>query len=115
MGLDMTMYLECETGNKENPTEKIYIFSKGITHNLARMATEANLYVPIWLADGHKAKDVLPELESGYVSLCSEKKQLKKQFTPKNGFGSWEVLEEFVREMIETCKKYPNAVIEVDK
>lgn len=94
-----------------------YVFDYNITHNLNKMAEEANLYKALWRPEeiaATKAKHVIEILSNGLVELvCNE--DYYKGFNPDNGWGSYEGLVKFVAKYLNACIKYPNASIEVSR
>lgn len=52
------------------------VFWRNITHNLTKMADQADLYVPLWRPEENNvshARDLVPLLESGLAKLGCEK------------------------------------------
>ena len=95
--------------------ETVEFFSRNITHNLGKMADEAGLYEACWRPNENgimEAKQLIPVLESGLARLL-EGEDYYKQFSPKNGWGNYNVLVRFVETYLEACKKYPNAEVSV--
>ena len=103
--MSLDVYFEDDYGDK--------FHDMNITHNLNRMAEAANLYYPLWRPEEIgivKAKDNLQNLVSGLSLLLSEPDKFK-EFSPYNGWGTYEGLCEFVLEYILTIHKYPDAII----
>ena len=98
-------------------TESRTAYHANITHNLNEMAGEAGLYKAMWRPDEHgytTAKQILPILKHGLAVLELTPSRFEK-FNPKNGWGSYEVLVEFVREYIAACEEFPEAEIRVSR
>jgi len=89
-----------------------------ITHNLAEMASKSPfLYEALWKPEGigvSKAKEVEPFLVKGLQDLKNDPEKFKHH-NPKNGWGSYEVLVEFVEEYLNACIENPEAEIEISR
>lgn len=99
----------------DDMTDELY--TANITHNMTEMASKAGLYGALWHPEENgweHAKDLLPTLSSGLKKLY-EKPEYFKQFNPENGWGSYELLVEFVEGYMKACIKYPKAVINVSR
>jgi hypothetical protein len=110
------------------------LYESNITHNLTEMADKAGIYNTIWrpykllknynldenadyklqldFEDNNKvyAIDLIENLENGYKKLRDNHKYFQS-FNPKNGWGSYETLLNFVVCYLDECKKYPNGLI----
>lgn len=89
------------------------VYSANITHNLARMADEAELHKPMWRPREvgiETAAQLIEPLKAGLALLESDPERFK-QFNPKNGWGDYEGLVEFVRKYLEACEQYPAATV----
>jgi hypothetical protein len=103
MGLDI--YLE------ESNAEVLY--RDKITHNLSSMAMAVELYIPLWHPEEigvNKAGELVPILKKGLLRLLSDPEKYR-ELNPKNGWGSYEFLVEFVTRYIIFCTTYPEATI----
>lgn len=92
---------------------EIYVFGKNITHNLGEMADKAGIYYALWRPEEKgwdKAIDIVPVLEKGLDKL-KKKPDYYKKFDSPNGWGTYKHFVSFVEEVLENCKKYPNAAI----
>jgi len=98
-------------------TEEGYVFDWNITHNLAKMASEAGLYNALWnpeKVESTKAEHLTEVLKEGLLELvCNE--EYYKTLNPSNGWGSYEGLVKFVSKYLIACTQYPNADIEVSR
>lgn len=106
---------------KEPVTVKPYttdeVFSANITHNLGEMADRAGIYYALWRPDEIEckyAKDIIEKLEEG-LRLLKKYPDFFKEFDSENGWGIYEHFVPFVEEVLEACKKYPDARIEVSR
>ena len=99
---------------KVKPTS---VYSANITHNLGKMAEKAGIYKALWRPEEigiKKAKDLIPILEAGLEKLKRKPAYFKK-LNPKNGWGSYEDLIEFVENYLAACRENPTAKIEVSR
>lgn len=92
-----------------------------ITHNLGKMADavklsdDLTLYHVLWRPDEHGlvyAADIVDYLFKGLEILKRDPKKFR-QYNPKNGWGSYEGLVEFVRKYLDACLENPDAEIGV--
>lgn len=97
--------------------ESEYVFDKNITHNLGRMAAEADLYAAMWEPEKKgwtRAGQIIPALEAGLAKLLADPDKYR-QFNPINKWGRYESLVAFVEEYLAHCNIHPNAVITVSR
>ncbi len=95
--------------------EEDYYYTDNITHNLNKMAKEADLYNALWHPEKlniTKAADLIDILREGLHKLKLDPDKYTK-FNPENGWGSYETLVEFVDNYLNACYKFPDAEIEV--
>lgn len=100
-----------------NRIQETEVFSSNITHNLGRMADKAGIYYALWRPDEKGwafAKEIIPTLEKGLKKL-KDKPEYFKKFDAKNGWGTYEHFVPFVEEILEACKKYPDATISISR
>lgn len=93
--------------------DDVEIFSRNITHNLGKMASEAGIYEALWHPDrkGWKiASDVVEVLEKGLTDLKS-RPDFFKTFDSPNGWGIYEHFIPFVEAVLAACKNNPAATI----
>jgi len=99
---------------KTMPTE---IYTRNITHNLNKMADAAGIYKHLWQPDEigiTKAAELIEPLQTGLALLKSDPERFKA-FNPKNGWGTYEGLVEFVEDYLNACEKDPDADIEISR
>lgn len=87
------------------------VFSANITHNLGKMAEAAGLYYALWRPEEipvTTASELIPILEKGLEDLKA-RPEYYAQFNSENGWGMYEHFVPFVEEVLEACKKYPDA------
>ena len=101
------------------------VFHANLTHNLVNMAT----HVEVDASRGLSLYDILWDvLEIGYdtakhilVYLCNaltfmrENEAMLKEYNPKNGWGTYELLYRVVKEYSIACIEYPDATIEISR
>jgi hypothetical protein len=103
----------CDNEHKSIFSETVY--EANITHNLGEMADAAGIYQCMWRPEEiniKKAKDMIEILEKGYEDLINNAMKYHK-YSPKNGWGSYEGLCNFVLKLIEACIKYPDSNVRV--
>jgi hypothetical protein len=92
----------------------VFVFDANITHNLAPMAREAELYKSLWRPEelGHKlAGDLIEPLTDGLEKLRADPERFKK-LNPENGWGDYEALVTFVELYLAACQANPDAKVE---
>jgi hypothetical protein len=92
-----------------NPTK---VYSANITHNLAKMAREADLYF-LWHPEDHAiniASDMTSRLKAGIDKLKNNPEHMKK-FNPSNEWGSYEGLLRFAEGVLDACEMNPTAKV----
>lgn len=97
----------------EHETDEV--FSANITHNLNKMADAAGIYHHLWRPDEigiTVASELIEPLTQGLATLRGQPERFQK-LNPANGWGSYEVLVEFVREYLAACIRYPTAEVSV--
>ena len=92
------------------------VFSANITHNLTSMAEEAGLYDALWHPENIGAvyaRDIIQALEDGHDLLLFDEDRFTKYDAP-NGWGTYEHFVPFVKECLDACRAFPEAIIESD-
>ncbi len=93
------------------------VYDNNITHNLTTMADAAGLYECLWHPEKvgvARAEHLIVPLEQGLARLLSDPEKYRT-FNPKNGWGSYERLVEFVQRYLEACRENPDAVVRVSR
>jgi len=93
------------------------VYDSNITHNLGVMAERAGIYKCLWRPEEleiTKAEQLIKPLEDGLEFLKSSP-EIFIPLSPKNGWGSYEGLVQFVEKYLEACKENPDAEIEVSR
>ena len=94
--------------------ESDVVYHANITHNMSKMAEEADLYTAIWHPEVSEAYKLIGPLSDGYMKLIDDPAKFKK-FNPENGWGSYENLVQFVAGLLMACARYPLARIRVSR
>ena len=102
---------------EENEFETKCVFDANITHNLNKMAMEAGIYEACWSPEeinATKASEIIPILEKGYEVLKSNPEYFQR-FNSENGWGTYKDFLPWVKEYLDACKEYPDAIIEISR
>jgi len=102
--------IKCELDDSE-------VYTANITHNLGKMAAEAQIYECLWRPDeigATKAKDLIAPLTDGVELLRSDPDRFKIH-NPTNGWGDYDGLVVFVTRYLCMCERYPNAEVDVSR
>lgn len=108
------------------------VFQANITHNLGEMADKAGIYNALWrpyrlIYEGYefkdydeeskfeesvtiKAKQLIKPLREGLHKLLDNPEEYKK-YNPDNGWGTYEQLVELVKNYLDACYKYKEAIV----
>lgn len=101
--------------NEDDETDEV--FHANITHNLGQMATKAGIYDYLWRPDENgitKAYEIIDTLETG-IKLMVDAPDVFKRLNPKNGWGSYDQFLPWLRNVLNACKKYQEATIQVSR
>jgi len=91
--------------------QPVDVFQANVTHNLVKMAKEADLYECLWRAEENgleQAKDLVEPVTKGLAILRADPERFRK-FNPENGWGSYDYLVEFCESVLGGCAKHPEA------
>jgi hypothetical protein len=111
---------ECECphcGNVHTREYREEFFGSNITHNLGRMAVEAEIYQHLWRPEEigiSKARQLIEPLENGLSRMKSDPDKFKK-FDAPNGWGLYIHFVPWVERYLEACKQYPDADVSVSR
>ena len=97
------------------PVDEGEVFSRNITHNLGKMASEAGLYEAMWCPDEQgwtHARDLIEPLRDGLATLHSDPERFE-DFNPANGWGDYDGLLDFAASYLAACMKWPDAEVRV--
>lgn len=123
MSLDVSLLRKFHISYDEGKTlieKQEYVYESNITHNLAEMADKARLYNALWhpenleLKNPVKAEDIIPLLEKGLKDL-EDRPEYFEKFNAENGWGTYIHFVPFVRNYLNACKEFPQALVEVDR
>jgi hypothetical protein len=98
-------------------SEDTNVFWANITHNLNRMADEAELYKALWRPDENgmtRASQLIEPLQAGLALLRGDRQRFEV-FNPENGWGDYDGLVSFVEDYLEACQEYPDALVYVSR
>ena len=92
------------------------VYEANITHNLAGMADAAGIYVTLWNADKQTttAFDLIQPLQWA-IDDMEKRPDFYKHFDAENGWGTYDDFVPWLEELLEACKMYPNAKVEISK
>lgn len=93
------------------------VHSANITHNLGRMASEADLYMCLWRSDElgiETARGLIGPLSRGLAILLGDPERFMA-LKPPNGWGSYEGLATFAAELLKAASDFPDALIEISR
>ena len=91
------------------------VFEANITHNLGGMAAAADLYRYLWRAEESGVTcvaDLLAPLEKS-IALMLEDPERFEQLDAPNGWGTYAQFVPWLQRLLEACKEYPTATVEV--
>lgn len=94
----------------------ISVFEYNITHNLGEMAKKVGIYKHLWHPEElhiTTAKYLIKPLTKGLIKLKKSPKKYKK-YNPKNGWGNYYTLVNFIEKYLSACIKNPVADIETN-
>ncbi len=92
-------------------------FHYNITDNLGAMADAAGVYKHLWRpeeVDVTKASQLIEPLKDGLATLQSDPAKFCA-LNPKNGWGNYENLMEFVTDYLAACIRMPEANVRVSR
>lgn len=87
------------------------LFEANISHNLNTMSERAGLYEVLWRPEEigiTVASQMIKPLIEGLKWLKSDPPKFKA-FNPKNGWGNYEGLCDFVQKYLDACTEFPFA------
>ena len=112
MSLDVSLYIEVDTGSKE--PHWLELHDANYTHNVTPMWAEAGVYEMLYGYDEWErprvalASEMIPVLEEGRRRMEAE--PLKYiAMNPPNGWGDYGTALEFLRGLLRACKEHPKA------
>jgi hypothetical protein len=112
MSLDITLYKTTSSPDKGEIQKTL--FEANITHNLGKMASEADLYLPLWRSEktGINFASDLAEILKTKTFIMKAFPAYYKEFDSPNGWGTYEQFLRWLDKLLAACIEYPNARIE---
>lgn len=105
--MSLDIYLTDATGR--------VVYSANYTHNVTKMADAAGLYAPLWRPPtGTRALDLIAPLTFGVTSMALNQKYFET-FDSPNGWGKWESFLPWCARLLQACRDYPSAYVEVSR
>lgn len=109
MSLDFHLFTEIDLGGPE--PLRVDIDSFNVTHNLGAMARACGLYEPLWRPEEHFpepniARDLIDPVRYGLSVLLADPTHYRT-FDPENGWGNYDILVEFVTDVLNALESYP--------
>jgi hypothetical protein len=112
MSLDITLYVDVDTGGSE--PHRVDLYHANYTHNCNKMADEAGLYEYVWRTDEcddiRTAGDLIPHLRRGIAEMRSDPARFQKH-NPTNGWGSYASFVPWLERYLKACEEHPKARI----
>lgn len=103
--------VEPVTFHPEDGGDTTDVYWRNITHNLNKMADAAGIYKALWRPEElgiTKAQQLIEPLRDGLALLKSDPATFKL-FNPKNGWGDYDGLVDFVADYLRACVENPDA------
>lgn len=100
-----------------NAPRVVQVYSDNITHNLNTMAEVVGIYDQLWRPDEigiTKASQLIEPLTDALKRLMDAPEKFAR-LNPKNGWGSYDELVQFVRAYRDACEASPDADVEVSR
>lgn len=115
MSLDVYLYFPVDVGREE--PEEHTVYNANVTHNLAKMASEAGIYECLWRPDEHgieQAEQIIEPLAKGLADM-RDRPHHYTPMNPSNGWGSYERFVPWCEKYLEACREYPKASVRVSR
>lgn len=99
----------CTPGDTETTT----VWHRNITHNLTQMAMAAGLYEALWRPDESgltHASMLIDPLAAGLGRLKAAPTKFER-LNPENGWGSYDLLVDFVESALAACRAHPTCTV----
>ena len=106
----------CKDRHTHSVDETIF-YKASITHNLARMASEAGIHDIIWRPDENcidTASQLINPLR-GAIEIMKENPERFKKFDASNGWGTYRIFVPWLEKYLQACKTYPHAKVEASR
>lgn len=117
MSLDITLYnpVHCPTCGETVGREEVGEFN--VTHNLGKMAQRAHVYSFLWRAPEvgvERAEQLIKPLEHALEEMARYP-EIFYSLQPENGWGTLTGFTEFCTNLLEACKKHPDAEVHISR
>lgn len=113
MSLDITLYMDVDTGGTE--PHRLCLFDGNITHNLGKMAREAGIHQTVWYANEYECAGLLIDpLREGLTKMVANPEYYQK-FDSSNGWGTYDDFVPWLQSLYDACVANPKAMIHVSK
>lgn len=93
------------------------VFSANITHNLNRMADEAEIYKEVWRPEENgitTAAQLIEPLRRGIAAMKADPIRFKL-FDAPNGWGVYEDFVPWLERYLAACEEYPTALVRASR
>jgi hypothetical protein len=90
------------------------LYSGNITHNVAPMWSLAGCYDALYNSEGKEARELIPVLEKAVEEMGKYPSEYIK-LNPLNGWGSYPSALEYLKEVLKSCKYYPDLIVSISK
>lgn len=97
--------------------ESNWVYEANITHNLNTMADACGAYNVVWRPEGNGiqyASQLIEPLAKAIAELES-RPDYYKQYNPANGWGTYDVLLQFLQKYLRACADSPTAQVKVSR
>lgn len=109
MSLDIYFQKEVDLGGEE--PEIFVAYTSNMTHNVGDMLDGCDLYEPIWYPERNgikTASQLIPKLRDGIAKMEDDPNKFKV-FDAPNGWGTYEQVLPWLREVLRAALMYPKA------
>lgn len=125
MSLDFYLYSPPEPcqcvcdrcGNEHTTTQSEEFYWSNITHNLNKMAKEAEIYEILWRPDEVPimyARDIIKPLHAGIELMKTDPERFKLLSAP-NGWGTYEQFIPWLEKLLAACEEHPEALVRASR
>jgi hypothetical protein len=112
MSLDVYLHMQIDTdGPKPGHVD---LYSRNITHNVAKMWAKAGVFEALYEGQGKTAGEIVDVLAKG-VEDMEQKREEYLPLNPSNGWGDYDGALDFLREYATACRENPKATISVSR
>lgn len=97
--------------------ESTVVFQANIMHNLGVMASAAGIYLHLWIPEEigiTTATQIIEPLRAG-ISWLMLNPDTAREYSPKNGGGTYEGFLRFVNEYLQACEAHRTARVSVSR